>query len=210
MPLLTWLDHLDKTLFVLIQHDSDHFLLDTILPLLRDPFTWIPLYLFMLLFAIFKGKNKALPFIVLSVLTFAITDSLTAQVLKPVFGRLRPCHDPEMQATVRSLVDCGGLYSMPSNHAANHFGLASFWFFSLRAITGKKWRWLWFCAAAVCYAQIYVGKHYPFDIAVGSLTGFLTGLGMSRLFLVWENRQNHRPPFFRQPFSKSPEIGSGL
>jgi undecaprenyl-diphosphatase len=99
---------------------------------------------------------------------------------------------------------------MPSNHAANHFGLAAFWFFSLRSITGKKWQWLWFWAAAVCYAQIYVGKHYPFDIVVGSLTGFLTGLGMSRLFLYWEKRQNHRPPFFRQSFSKSPEIGSGL
>src|ERR1700754_1721176 len=210
MSLLNWLDNLDKALFVLIQHDSDHSVLDRIMPLLRDPYTWIPLYVFMLFYIFFKDRNKALPFIVLSLLTFAITDSLTAQVLKPVCGRLRPCHDPEMQATVRSLVDCGGIYSMPSNHAANHFGLASFWFYSLRSVTGKKWRWLWFWAAAVCYAQIYVGKHYPFDIAVGALTGFLTGLGMSRLFLLWGNRQNHRPPFFRQRFSKSPEIGSGL
>lgn len=210
MSLLNWLDNLDKALFVLIQHDSDHSVLDRIMPLLRDPYTWIPLYVFMLFYIFFKDRNKALPFIVLSLLTFAITDSLTAQVLKPLFGRLRPCHDPEMQTTLRSLVDCGGIYSMPSNHAANHFGLAAFWFFSLRSITGKKWRWLWFWAAAVCYAQIYVGKHYPFDIAVGSLTGFLTGLGMSRLFLFWENRQNHRPPFLRQPFSKSTEIGSGL
>lgn len=210
MSLLNWLDNLDKALFVLIQHDSDHSVLDGIMPLLRDPFTWIPLYAFMLCYVLFKNKNKALPFIVLSVLTVAITDSLTAQVLKPLFGRLRPCHDPELQTLVRGLVDCGGLYSMPSNHAANHFGLAAFWFFSLRSITGKKWRWLWFWAAAICYAQVYVGKHYPFDVLAGSLTGFLTGLGMSRLFLYWENKQNHRPPLFRQPFKKSPGIGSGL
>ena len=193
MSLLNWLDKLDKALFVLIQHDSDHSVLDKPMPLLRDPYTWIPLYVFMLCYIFFKDRNKALPFIVLSVLTFAITDSLTAQVLKPLFGRLRPCHDPEMQASLRNLVDCGGLYSMPSNHAANHFGLAAFWFFSLLSITGKKWGWLWFWAGAVCYAQIYVGKHYPSDILVGSLTGFLTGLGMSRLFLFWENRQKHRP-----------------
>jgi membrane-associated phospholipid phosphatase len=210
MPLLNWLDHLDKALFVLIQHDSDHSVLDTILPLLRDPYTWVPLYVCILFFAIFKGRNKALPFIVLSVLTFAITDSLTAQILKPLFGRLRPCFDPEMQSVVRGLVDCGGQWSMPSNHAANHFGLATFWFFSIQSVTGKKWRWLWFWAAAVCYAQIYVGKHYPFDILVGSLTGFLTGLGMSRLFVYWANRQNTRPPFFRQSFKKSPEMDSGL
>lgn len=210
MTLINWLEHLDKALFVLIQHDSDHSVLDKIMPVLRDPLTWIPLYAGMLIYIFVKAKNKALPFIVLSVLTFAITDSLTAQVLKPLFGRLRPCYDPEMQPLLRGLVDCGGFYSMPSNHAANHFGLAAFWFFSLRSITGKKWNWLWFWAAAVCYAQVYVGKHYPFDVLIGGATGFLTGLGMSRLFLYWENKQNHRPPFFRQSFKKSPEMDSGL
>ena len=206
MSLLKWLDHLDKTLFVLIQHDSDHSVLDVILPFLRDPLVWIPLYAFMAFYA-FRvsgkaggGSSKAWAFILLSVLTFAVTDSVTAQVLKPLFGRLRPCHDPEIQPYLRALVDCGGLYSMPSNHAANHFGLAAFWYFSIRRMTGKKWRWLWFWAAAVCYAQIYVGKHYPFDIAVGSLTGFLTGLGMSRVFLYWENRQNRRLRFVHNSY----------
>ncbi|MBS1605775.1 MAG: phosphoesterase, partial [Bacteroidetes bacterium] len=102
MSLLDWLDHLDKSLFVLIQHDSDHSIMDTVMPLLRDPYTWIPLYVFMLCYIIFKSKNKAVLFVLLSVLTFAITDSLAAQVLKPLFGRLRPCHDPGMQQLVRS------------------------------------------------------------------------------------------------------------
>ncbi len=115
MTLINWLEHLDKALFVLIQHDSDHSVLDKIMPLLRDPLTWIPLYAGMLAYILVKAKAKALPFIVLSVLTFAITDSLTAQVLKPLFGRLRPCYDPEMQPILRGLVDCGGFYSMPSN-----------------------------------------------------------------------------------------------
>ncbi|MBS1659777.1 MAG: phosphatase PAP2 family protein [Bacteroidetes bacterium] len=210
MTLLNWLDRLDKSLFVIIQHDSDHTVLDWLMPILREPLTWIPLYVGMLLFVLFKSKNKALPFIVLSVVTFAFTDSLAAQVLKPLFARLRPCHDPEMQSVIRSLVECGGFYSMPSNHAANHFALAAFWFFALRSITGKKYHWLWFWAAAVCYAQVYVGKHYPFDVLIGGLTGFLTGLGMSRLFLYWENKHNHRPPFFGPTFKKSPGMGSGL
>lgn len=210
MTLLNWLDHLDKIVFVIIQHDTDTAILDRIMPILREPLTWIPLYVGMLLFVLLKAKSKALSFIILSVLTFAITDSLAAQVLKPLFGRLRPCHDPEIQTVLRSLVECGGLYSMPSNHAANHFALAAFWFFSLRTITGKKYHWLWFWAAAVCYAQVYVGKHYPSDVLIGGLTGFLTGLGMSRLFLIWENKQGHRPPFIRQTFKKSPGINSGL
>jgi len=201
MSLLDWLDHLDKSLFVLIQHDSDHSIMDTVMPMLRDPYTWIPLYVFMLCYIIFRNKNKAVLFILLSVLTFAITDSLAAQVLKPLIGRLRPCHDPGMQQLVRSVIDCGGLYSMPSNHAANHFGLAAFWFYSIRSITGKKWHWLWFWAAAICYAQVYVGKHYPFDVLVGATIGFLTGLGTYRLFVIWEKRQGHRPPVLGGPLS---------
>jgi undecaprenyl-diphosphatase len=203
MSLLDWLDHLDRSLFVLIQHDSDHSIMDVVMPLLRDPYTWIPLYVLMLCYIVFKHKNKAVLFILLSVLTFAITDSLAAQVLKPLFGRLRPCHDPAMQQLVRSVVKCGGLYSMPSNHAANHFGLAAFWFYSIRSMTGRKWRWLWFWAAAVCYAQVYVGKHYPSDVLVGAAVGYLTGLGTYRLFLFWEKRQNPRPPILRRQYGSS-------
>jgi membrane-associated phospholipid phosphatase len=232
MSLLKWLDHLDKTLFVLISHDSDHSVLDVILPFFRDPLTWIPLYAFMVFYVFRVGKTRAnvegremagvfvnsaargaergswaWAFILLSVLTFAITDSVTAQLLKPAFARLRPCHDPEMQPYLRALVDCGGLYSMPSNHAANHFGLAAFWFYSIRQMTGRKWRWLWVWAAVICYAQVYVGKHYPFDVLVGAIFGTLTGLGMSRLFAFWEHRQGQRAPLIRHTLEKSAEIG---
>lgn len=205
MSLLKWLDHLDKVLFVLIQHDSDHSIMDKVMPVLRDPYTWIPLYIFMLYYAIRKGKSKAWSFILLSVLTVAITDSLTAQILKPLFGRLRPCYDPELSSIIRGLVDCGGLYSMPSNHAANHFGLAAFWYFSIKKMNNKKWSWLWVWAALICYAQVYVGKHYPFDVLVGSVTGFITGLGISRLFTYWAGRQGNRRTAFTFLFKKSPE-----
>lgn len=222
MSLLKWLEHLDKILFVLVQHDSDHSLLDVIMPVFRDPLTWIPLYAFMLFYAFRMGKkksdltavdrhvtggSKAWAFIVLTLLTFAVTDTVTAQVLKPMFGRLRPCHDPELQPYLRAIVDCGGLYSMPSNHAANHYGLAAFWFFSIREVTGRKWRWLWIWAAIICYAQVYVGKHYPFDVLAGAIFGMLTGVGMSRLFVYWEHRRGHGMPFLHHTLKKSAEMG---
>jgi undecaprenyl-diphosphatase len=208
MPLLSWLENLDRILFVLVQHDTDSAVLDTIMPIVRNPFTWVPFYVFLLIYAWRIGKrvqslsatadgpdsvrSQALAFVILSVVTFAITDSLTAQILKPLFERPRPCHDPEMQNYIRGLVDCGGLYSMPSNHAANHFALATFWYFSIRAINGRKWPWLWLWAALICYAQVYVGKHYPGDILVGAIVGTLTGWGISRLFVYWEHRQAQR------------------
>jgi undecaprenyl-diphosphatase len=208
MPLLSWLENWDRILFVLVQHDADSAVLDFIMPVIREPLTWVPLYVFMGVYAIRAGKrgqslsaaaggvdaihSRAMAFILLSVVTFAITDSLTAQILKPLFERPRPCHDPELQNYLRGLVDCGGLYSMPSNHAANHFALATFWYFSIRAINGRKWSWLWLWAAVICYAQVYVGKHYPADVVIGAIVGTLTGWGMSRLFLYWQQRQAQR------------------
>lgn len=189
MPLLKWLDHLDRSLFVLIQHGSDNAL-DKIIPPLREPLIWIPLYAFMAWYVIRYWKWQAwLAFIILTVLTVSITDSLTAQVLKPLFARPRPCHDPVMATYLRGLVGCGGLYSLPSNHAANHFGLAAFWFYSIRFINGNKWWWLWIWAALVCYAQVYVGKHYPFDVLVGGILGTLIGWAMSRLFVYRMRRK---------------------
>lgn len=187
MSFFEWLDHIDKFLFTLIQHDTDNAVLDVVMPVLRDPYTWAPFYVFMLYYCLRKGQQRAWIFIVLSLLTFAITDSLTAQIMKPFFGRLRPCHAPDMASSIRMVIDCGGLYSMPSSHAANHFGLAAFWYYTIKTMGGKKWWWLYWWAGAVCYAQIYVGKHYPFDILAGACTGLLAGYGMSRIFVyLWK------------------------
>ncbi len=135
-------------LFVLIQHDTDGPMLDKIMPILREPLTWVPLYAFMLFILFVRVRPKAWPFIILTLLTFAITDTVAAQLLKPLFGRLRALvMTPICQGMIRGLVDCGGLYSMPSNHAANHFGLAAFWYFSIREMNGRKWSWLWVWAA---------------------------------------------------------------
>jgi undecaprenyl-diphosphatase len=82
-------------------------------------------------------------------------------------------------------VDCGGYYSFPSSHAANHFGLATFWFWSVWMMTGKKWTWLWYWALAIGYAQIYVGKHYPADILAGALLGWIVGLINAKIFEKW-------------------------
>jgi membrane-associated phospholipid phosphatase len=198
MQVLQWLDHLDKIIFVLINHDSDHYVLDNLMLILRNPYSWVPLYCFLLWYILKKRKSDAWPFIFLSILTFAITDSVSASVLKPFFERPRPCSDPLFHGMVRNLVDCGGYYSFPSSHAANHFGLATFWYWSIWQMTGKKWKWLWIWALLIGYAQIYVGKHYPFDIAAGAIFGWMIGILSVRVFSRWafpfgREKQNRYP-----------------
>ncbi|WEK34701.1 MAG: phosphatase PAP2 family protein [Candidatus Pseudobacter hemicellulosilyticus] len=192
MPLLQWIENLDRALVVLINNDTDRAWLDPVMTLLRHPYTWIPLYVYMLYLAIRKLEWRAWLFTGCTLLTFAITDSLSAAVMKPFFGRLRPCQDPDLGPLLRDLIDCGGMYGLPSSHAANHFGLAAFWFIAILAITGKKWHWLWIWAAIIGYAQIYVGKHYPSDIVVGGVVGLITGTGAGWLFRrLWPVTQRY-------------------
>ena len=205
MSFFKWVDHLDKILLLLIQRDSDQLVLDPVMRVLREPLTWAPLYALLLFYLIRKYRSRSWLFITLSLLTFAITDSLTAQLLKPLFERQRPCFDPELHSMLRDLVDCGGLYSMPSSHAANHFGLATFWYFAIKTMTGKKWKWVWVWAAAVCYAQIYVGKHYPSDSRAGGLIGVITGMGTAKLFETWWKRQGEGPRKFLKLYTFAPD-----
>ena len=173
---------LDKLIFLLIHHDSDHIFLDNIMLAIRNPQTWIPLYLFLIFYSIKKMGINAWLFILFSIACVALTDSVSASLMKPFFGRERPCYDPQIHEYIRSMLDCGGVYSFPSSHAANHFGLATFWYWSIKKITAGKWNWLWWWAAIICYAQIYVGKHFPIDVTAGALLGWIIGLIMAKTF----------------------------
>jgi membrane-associated phospholipid phosphatase len=182
MQVLKLLDRIDKFFFIAIHNDSDNKVLDGIMLVLRNPVTWIPFYVFLLYYVIRKAGVQCWQFILFSILTVGVTDSVSSSVLKPLFARPRPCHDAELQPFLRNILDCGGLYSFPSSHASNHFGLATFWFWALWIMAGKKWSWLYVWAAVICYAQVYVGKHYPFDIVGGAIFGSIVGLIMANIF----------------------------
>ncbi|HJU46463.1 MAG TPA: phosphatase PAP2 family protein [Chitinophagaceae bacterium] len=186
MTVWQWLDQLDKAVFTFVHAKAYAPSLDGLMLLLRHGTTWIPLYLFILYWILRKENRKyAVAFILLSVACVCFTDSVSVRILKPLFGRLRPCHDEILQPVIRHIIDCAGLHSMPSSHASNHFGLAAFWFISIAAINNRKWYWLWLWAALICYAQVYVGKHYPGDILAGALFGTLTGLLFYKIFERW-------------------------
>lgn len=194
MSVIEIFKRLDELLFLLINHDSDYRHLDRAMLILRNPLSWIPLYIFMTWFFFSKFEKKAWSLLLLSLINVAVTDSL-ASLLKSVFGRIRPCYDAQIGGMVRHLVDCGGTYSFPSSHAANHFGLATFWFLAMLQLTGKKWKWLWIWAIAISYAQIYVGKHYPSDVVAGALLGIVVGNVMAKIFNQLQHSKYKMPKF---------------
>ncbi len=185
MIVVHWLLDADRWLFHLINSTLSYQPIDGLMLLLRQAFTWIPLYLFFLLFFIANCRKYIVPIIMLSVLTFAIADFTSASILKPAIGRIRPCHDVTLTTTVRNIAGCGGIFSMPSSHAANHFALSMFWFLMVSQLLRLRWYWLFGWAFIVGLAQVYVGVHYPADILLGALLGCCIGWFTWSLFKRW-------------------------
>lgn len=174
----------DQNLFFAINQGLSNPFFDWLMPALRNRFFWTPLYLFIVIFLVRNyGKNGWL-ILLFAVLNFGLTDYFSSSVIKPAVERLRPCNDLEIKKEVNSLIACGSGYSFPSSHAANHFGLAVF----LILIFYHKWKLILpiglFWAFSISFAQIYVGVHFPLDIAAGALLGSMIGYIMSAILLV--------------------------
>lgn len=190
----------DQALFEKINGDWTNPLFDAVMPFLRTSYNWAPLYLFLVVLVLHNFGTKGLWWVLLFLVTVSLTDMTGTYVFKHNIERLRPCRDAAFAEQVRLLVNhCSGGYSFISNHAANHFGMAVFFFISLRHIIGK-WAWIGiFWAASIAYAQVYVGVHYPLDVLAGALLGLIFGTTTGYLF----NKQFGFAIFANQPTGSS-------
>lgn len=165
-----------------INHGLSNAFFDWLMPILRNPYTWSPLYLFIIVFCIRNYGKRGVLVIFFLLLTFGMTDSLSSSVIKKSVKRIRPCNDIELKEEINVLVRCGSGYSFTSSHAANHFAIA----LTLIMIFYHRWRhilWLgllW--AASISIAQVYVGVHYPLDIIGGALLGTAVGVLSGLIF----------------------------
>lgn len=175
--MLDWLLDIDKQVFIFFNGLGSP-ILDQIMIGLSNKYLWTPLYLF-LIFVIVKEKGRDFYIPLLAVLiTLLITDQITANLMKPYFARLRPCHDPTLEGIVNIISDCKGKFGFASGHAANSLGLATFFLFWLN----RPWtKWLLFWAILVAYSRVYLGVHYPSDILVGGAIGIIAGYGITQL-----------------------------
>ncbi|RAJ02624.1 undecaprenyl-diphosphatase [Chitinophaga skermanii] len=180
--MLEQIKRLDLQLFFRINGQWTNSFFDNFLPWMREPLFWAPLYLFLIVFPILNYKWRGFFWIAFFLITFAISDQ-TSMFFKNYFERIRPCRDPFLADYVRVLVNyCPRSGSFTSSHAANHFSVATFCFFTMRKIF-KGYTWLFFAWAAIIgYSQVYVGVHYPGDVLGGAVLGIAIGLVTSGVF----------------------------
>jgi len=173
---------LDYTVWYYVNTVWHNAFLDSLMPWVRNQYLWGPLYLFLLLFMTMSFGRRGWLWCLGFIITFALSDYISASVIKPVFHRTRPCNNPYLQDIIRLLVPRSSGLSFPSSHAANHFSLACFSALTL----GSRYRWVWIAAACwavlVSYAQIYVGVHFPMDITAGALLGCCIGMLTGTLY----------------------------
>jgi len=171
------LDQWDKWLFVQLNGRLTNPVFDAVLPYFRNSVFWAPLYIFLLVFIMLNYGRRGWWWSLGFVCTVALADLAGARIFKEGFERLRPCQDPSFYPYVRLLLkQCSGSFSFTSNHAANHFGMATFISLTFYPVLGR-WvyiSYLW--AVFIAYAQVYVGVHYPLDVLGGGALGTLAGL----------------------------------
>lgn len=176
------LNRLDTDLFLWL---NGHYAswLDPVMVLVTERNTWLPFYALLIGWLIYRYRGRALSLLLTMAASVAIADQTASAVLKPLTHRLRPCHEPALQKLIHPVLECGGLYSFASSHAATTFALAA----SLYLLIGKEhpWtRWVFLWAALVSYSRIYVGAHYPLDVLAGTGVGILSAL-LSVQVLTW-------------------------
>ena len=177
--MLEWLKHIDQQLFLFL-NGMHSTAFDEIMWLISNKFIWIPLYLLIIYWFFKYNPENGWIWLIGIILLVIATDQLTSSILKPGFGRLRPCHDPKISHLVHNVKRCGGLYSFVSGHSANSFAIATFCFLLLRE--NLKYIWLLFIwAAVIAYSRVYLGVHYPGDILIGGIIGIIVAILFFRL-----------------------------
>jgi undecaprenyl-diphosphatase len=148
-------------------------LLDRFFIYICDFGIWVWPLTIVVLALLWKGESRGRWMVIFAIIAVAIIDPAIYRLIKPLVGRIRPCHEQALE-WIRLVDGCGGRYSFPSSHAANLFGIA--------VVVGTFYRrtryYLFPLAILVAIGRVYLGVHYPSDVVAGAVFGLAVGWGL--------------------------------
>jgi undecaprenyl-diphosphatase len=153
---------------------------DRLMPLASLSAHPLVLWLAALTFLYFRKKDATLFMGEIRGFTLALLVSIVAsETLKFVFNTPRPAAVLE---SVRVLGKPLLKHGLPSGHATRAFAITG-WLFKRSlpkwAIIALAW------AALVCISRVYIGAHFPSDVAGGAILGLACGIGAA---IFWDKK----------------------
>jgi undecaprenyl-diphosphatase len=191
---------MDKTLLLFINREWTNPFLDRLMAIFTNFDVWMPILVLAVLILLWRGKFKVRSFVIVTLLTLALTDGLFTQFMKKIVNRPRPSQalaevrevslekaKPAILGVWRpiqiSLSDPpeGPVIgrSFPSGHAMNNTVIATL----AVLFFGRIGLLYAIPAALVSYSRIYCGSHWPSDVAVS----IILGIGFSLVFASLAN-----------------------
>ena len=171
--------YLDKQLLILLNNLGTSKW-DPLWLYITKQFNWIPVFVVVLcLFFKFMGWKKGVFLLFFLAVLIAFSDQFV-NMIRAIFERLRPNNDPSIQNQLRTLINPQN-YSFISGHATTSTVVTFFAIKSLKKYTKYIYLFLFF-PLAFAYSRLYLGVHFPIDIAAGVIIGCLIGFVAVKLF----------------------------
>src|SRR2546430_2692811 len=92
--------HIDQQFFLAINQGLQNPFFDWLCPVLRNQKIWYPLYAILIFFVYRKYQKQTLWILLGATVLILVSDQLSANLIKNLVQRLRPCNDPEFKLQV--------------------------------------------------------------------------------------------------------------
>ena len=180
--IINYLNQVDTSVFLYLNGFHNQYW-DYFMTMYSSRFVWVPFYASFLYVMI---RNLHIKVTIASLLVIVaiifICDQTASTIIKPMVERMRPSNlDNPISPWVHVAFNYrGGRYGFPSSHAANAWSMA---FFAMYLVKRNKLTLFLFAwALLMTYSRIYLGVHYPGDLLVGTLIGFIAATASYYLY----------------------------